>query len=362
MQTGGRAGRSFIIAGEGERRSASHDATVDAVLIRLSAAQIPLVLGAMRLVASAGGAERLSEADRNALVAFDRFILRRSGALDVESLPATTAAALGAAVPGAPERDHVVQFLVVMALVDGTVDPAKIRVVDAFAQALGVREDSVRQLAELGRGHLAWVRADVARQNLRSVTGDDIREPIDVWVVPYRNAPDPALAARYRALGTLHEGTLGRAFFEFYRDNGFAFAGEPAGLNQRFATPHDSTHILSGYDTTPQGELLVSTFTAGMHPKEPMSGHILPVILSWHLGLEMTKLAGEVKGQLDPVKFWSAWERGGEVAVDVFDDGWSFWDATRAPLAALRERYRVPPLDPKYAAGGQVPPWYRPVA
>jgi len=332
------------------------------VLIRLSPAQVPLVLGAMRLVASAAGKERLSEADRSALVAFDRLILRRTGALDVESLPSTTAAALGAAVPGAIERDHVVQFLVVMALIDGTVDAAKIKAVDAFAQALGVHEHAVRQLAELGRGHLAWLRADVARQNLRSITGDDIGEPLDSWVMPYRNAPDPALAARYRALGALPEGTLGRTFFEFYRDNGFAFAGEPTGLNQRFATPHDATHILSGYDTSPQGELLVSTFTAGMHPKQPMSGHILPVIVSWHLGLEMTKLAGEVKGQLDPAKFWNAWERGGEVAVDVFDDRWGFWDATGEPVAALRGRYGVPPLDPKYAAGGQVPPWYRPVA
>ena len=332
------------------------------MLIRLSPAQVPLVLGAMRLVASAAGKERLSEADRSALVAFDRFILRRAGALDLESLPATTAAALGAAIPDAGDRDHVVQFLIVMALVDGTVDAAKIRVVDAFAQALGVREDAVRQLAEVGRGHLAWVRADVARQNLRSITGHEVGQTIDEWILPYGKAPDPSLAARYRALGALAEGTLGRTFFEFYRDNGFAFAGEPAGLNQRFASPHDATHILSGYDTSPQGELLVSTFTAGMHPKAPMSGHILPVILSWHLGIELAKLPGEVKGQLDPAKFWNAWERGSQVGVDVFADGWSFWDATREPVAALRERYRVPALDPKYAAGGQVPPWYRPVA
>jgi len=36
----------------------------------------------MRLVASAGGTERLSDADRRALVGFDRFILRRTGTLD----------------------------------------------------------------------------------------------------------------------------------------------------------------------------------------------------------------------------------------------------------------------------------------
>ena len=64
--------------------------------------------------------------------------------------------------------------------------------------------------------------------------------------------------------------------------------------------------ILSGYDTSPQGELLVSTFTAGMHPHEPMSGHILPVIMSWHMGIELVHLAGSSTGQLDPEKFWCA--------------------------------------------------------
>lgn len=332
------------------------------MLIELTDAQAPLVLGAMRLVASANGTQPLSEADRGALVAFDRFILKRAGVLDIAALPAPSADAVAKAVRDPADRDHVVQFLIVMAVVDATVDRAKIRVVDAFAQALGVREDAVRQLAEVGRGHLAWVRADVARRNLRSITGHDVDQTIDAWILPYRDAPDPALAARYRTLQDLPGGTLGRTFFEFYRTNGFAFAGEPAGLNQRFASPHDSTHILSGYDTTPQGELLVSTFTAGMHPKEPMSGHILPVILSWHLGIELAKLPGEIKGQLDPGKFWNAWERGSQVVVDVFADRWNFWEEARAPLVTLRERYRVPPLDPRYAAGGDVPGWYHPIA
>lgn len=332
------------------------------MLIHLSDAQAPLVLGAMRLVASGAGARALTAADRNALVAFDRFILKRGGALDVDALPVPSAIDVARAVPDAGDREHVVQFLIVMAVVDATLDHARIRVVDAFAQALGVREDAVRQLAEVGRGHLAWVRADVARQNLRSITGHDVHETIDAWILPYRDAPDPALAARYAALGTLAEGTLGRTFFEFYRANGFAFAGEAAGLNQRFASPHDSTHLLSGYDTSPQGELLVSTFTAGMHPKEPMSGHILPVILSWHLGIELAKVPGEVTGQLDPAKFWNAWERGSQVAVDVFADAWSFWQDAREPLSALRERYRIPPLDARYAAAGEVPAWYHPIA
>jgi hypothetical protein len=120
--------------------------------------------------------------------------------------------------------------------------------------------------------------------------------------------------------------------------------------------------VLSGYDTTPQGELLVSTFTAGMHPHEPMSGHILPVIMTWHMGVELVHFAGKFSGALDPEKFWVAWDRGSDVTTDVFASGWDFWGAVERPLEELRTAYAVPPLDPRHAAHGDVPDWYRPSA
>jgi hypothetical protein len=120
--------------------------------------------------------------------------------------------------------------------------------------------------------------------------------------------------------------------------------------------------VLSGYDTTPQGELLVSTFTAGMHPHEPMSGHILPVIMTWHLGVELVEFAGKFSGALDPEKFWIAWDRGSDVTFDVFAPGWDFWAQVERPLEEVRAEYAVPALDPRYAAHGDVPDWYRPSA
>ncbi len=333
------------------------------MLIALSPAQTVLVLAAMRDVAAAGGRHALSAADRAALAGFHRFVLRATTPLAVDLLPSCSPSTLAAAVPQSADRAHVAQFLVVMALVDGTIDAARIAVVAAYARALDVDEDAVRQLAELGRGHLAWLRADVARQNLMSITGRELDVSIDAWILPYRGDGAQAdLAARYHAMGTLPSGTLGRTFCEFYRVNHFAFPGEADSLNERFASPHDTTHLLSGYDISPQGELLVSTFTAGMHAQEPMSGHILPVILSWHVGIELAELAGATTGQLDPVKFWNAWERGAAVKVDVFADDWTLHAVAALPLQEVRATYGVPPLDPMYAASPEAPAWYKPVA
>ena len=333
------------------------------MLIQLTNDEALPVLGALRRVATAAGDRSLTMADRRALNAFERFVLRLDLVSDFEALPETTPPQLAAIIQRDDVRTHLVQFLVVMALVDGVIDEAKIPIVVDYAKALDVREDSVRQLAELGRGNLAWVRADVQRQNLLSITGQELGVSVDEWILPYRgDHADPKLADRYRALGKLPNGTLGRTFYEFYQANRFPFPGEPQGLNERFASRHDTAHILSGYDTSPQGELLVSTFTAGMHPKEPMSGHILPVIMSWHMGIELVHLAGSTTGQLDPEKFWFAWERGSEVTTDVFADTWDLWAAASEPLDNLRAEYHVPPLDSAHAADGRVPPWYHPVA
>jgi hypothetical protein len=51
--------------------------------------------------------------------------------------------------------------------------------------------------------------------------------------------------------------------------------------------------------------LLVSAFTAATHRKEAMSGHVLPVLFSWHLGIALNEVAGAARA-LDPQEFWHA--------------------------------------------------------
>jgi len=78
------------------------------------------------------------------------------------------------------------------------------------------------------------------------------------------------------------------------------------------------------------------------------------------MGIELIRFAGAVKGQLDPEKFWNAWERGAEVTTDVFAKGWDLFAVAAEPLDSVRAKYGVPPLDPSLAAHGTVPAWYHP--
>lgn len=309
------------------------------------------ILGAMKRVATADGRTPLSEAGHRSLVACARHGLGITDLQPVGDLPSLDAGDLATALstPADPSRGPAaaaVRFLAVTALVDGSLDKARIDLVLDYAEALEIRERYLEQLQAAVNGRLAWALADMTRQNIRSLWDQPWNEQDNVMalLLPYRGErADPALVSRHEALGALPEGSFGRAWWTIYKDNGYAFPGDPRGANAAFVRPHDSTHVLSGYDTTPQGEILVSTFTAGMHPRLPMEGHILPVIFSWHLGIEINEFAGSAGGALDPAGFWEAWARGSEVAVDLFAPDWDFWSVVEEPVESLRRRYRIPP-------------------
>ena len=312
------------------------------------------ILAAMLGVAATGRGEP-GFADRTALAAAARWMFGVDTAAVTAPLPAIDPARLADALSAPALRVEAVRFLTVMAFVDGTIDPAKIARVVEYADALGVHEESIDEIAAAARGSLDWALAHMVRDNMTSVIGRPWPEDGDVgaWLQPYRDTgADPALAARYRALAQLPSGTFGRAFLEHFERNGYAVPGEPDAINERFGTPHDATHVLTGYDTSPRGEILVSTFTAAMHPVHPISGHVLPVIFSWHLGVQMNAVAKSARGALDPGEFWRAWRRGDEARVDTFAPSWDFWAHVATPLDELRSVWQFddrPDLVPERA-------------
>jgi hypothetical protein len=302
------------------------------------------ILAAMRQVALAGR-RPITDADNASILAAAHYMLRRSDIVDIHALPSTTPDDLRALLKDREIADEAVKYLAIMALVDGVLDKAKIARVLDYSRALDVEADYLTELVEAASGHMSWVVADMTRKNFDSVISRS-SEGLDpaAWIMPYGgDKADPELVARYEALGQLPASTFGKALWKFDKANGYSFPGDPGALNAAFATPHDSTHVLSGYDTSYRGEILVSTFTAGMHPINPMAGHILPVIFNGHLGVKFNDVATPATGRLDPDEFWHAWGRGRDMTVDLFALDWSAWDWVERDLNELRRDWNVTP-------------------
>ena len=302
------------------------------------------ILGAMRAVAEAGDGSA-TVADRHALTSASRYLFRQAEPLDVAALPATPPDRLAPALAGSGLTEEAVKYLTVMAFVSGQLDPRKIDAVLRYAEALGIHERYLDEITEAAQGRLQEALADMARCNMESITERPWPADgnVNAWLLPYQgSAADPDLVKRFTTLQSLGEGTFGHAFWSHFTRNGYAFPGDPQGLSATFSVPHDSTHVLTGYDTHPRGELLVSTFTAGMHRRYPMAGHVLPVIFSWHLNEQINAVASDAAGGLDPDEFWHAWTAGEASPVDTFAPTWAVWSQVGRPLAEVRADLGIP--------------------
>ena len=303
------------------------------------------ILGAMRQVALAGG-HAISHTDTVSILAAGHYLLRRHDLSDIGTLPAVEPADLARRLKDRELAQEALRYLAIMVMVDGTLDPEKLKLVLAYARALDIEEAYLTQMVEAASGHLAWVTADMTMRNAESIVSGlwGKRPDPAEWILPYKDdKADPALVARYEALGMLPQNTFGKALWDFDKKNGYPFPGDPGALNASFATPHDATHIISGYDTSYRGEILVSTFTASMHPINPMAGHILPVIFNGHLGIRFNDIATPATGGFDPNEFWHAWARGRDMTIDLFAPDWSVWDWIEQDLEKLRRDWNVAP-------------------
>lgn len=307
-----------------------------------------LCLRAMRsVVARADGvppaSRALMEAAKGAILNIDA---------DIDALPPIIPAELGAGVHTPGLADQFVQAMLINVLADGMPDPECMQRVEAFAAALGVSMPALRTTRLLCEQHMILFRLDFARRShIKDIIVDQYRHHggirgVASAVLGLRGMhEEPELAKRYIALGDLSSDTFGYAYFHHCRDQGFAFPGERNGFPEAGAY-HDMSHILAGYGTAPEEEMLVAAFQAGYKQLNPFYV-ILFVVFSFSTGVNVTPVSQpQISGLLArpglAPRFIQAVERGRQVNTDL-SDGWDYWPVLQLPLAEARRRLNVVP-------------------
>lgn len=179
---------------------------------------------------------------------------------------------------------------------------------------------------------------------------------------------DDALAARWRALGDLPDGTLGRRVWELYRARGFAFPGSPGSAPPLLAQ-HDWVHVLADFGTTVESELEVFAFIARAND-DPRAFSLLAMVVSlFETGYLRTgaglfeSSTGHLARDGVVVRLADAMRRGalcrdverGEDSVDFLRVDW--FELAPLPLEAARARFSVTPRSDAARAAGSVGPW-----
>jgi hypothetical protein len=160
---------------------------------------------------------------------------------DATSLGPLPAADLAAAVDE-PDRRRVADLLVLVEFCRHGDDAAQADRVEAYVSALGFDNPFLAAARDALIAGTEQVMADWSR----------FREP--QWTEPGVGAADAALAARLRDLARCPEGSLGRAYFDFYDRWKLPFPGDEGGGDVTLVS-HDFSHVLAGYDADAPSEI-----------------------------------------------------------------------------------------------------------
>jgi hypothetical protein len=247
---------------------------------------------------------------------------------------------VGRLVTDPHRRKRAVQLAIVMALVEGQPSQRTQAAVQSFASALEFDSAELEVLYNVANGHALTARFDMFRRFTRFIRSVKDFPGVLAFALPVLGIThDDETAAPYRALEHALPGTLGRAYFDFIRRNGFKFPGEAGGLPLIF---HDLGHVLAGYDTDPQGEIQQAAFQAGFVRKDGFT-FLLFGIMQFHMGLRITPIAKGYEGLFDVPRVLEALRRGAACKVDL-TEGYDLLGNKDRLLDDVREELGIPPL------------------
>ena len=300
-------------------------------------------LRAMKTVALADGA--LDESELHLMEAIQN-VFGTTHPLD--QLDPIAPADLSRALPDPQIRRQLINGLIVMSLIDQKPSPQEAALLEQFAEALGVTAPEVKDLRHMVKREIVQLRLDVARrfwlrEKVREIWRNEGLRGIYKFVRGLMGKYEHAtLAARYQALEHYPPGSLGRSYWEYCRKNGFALPGERGGAPEPILF-HDCAHVLSGYGTTPDGEVQVACFSAGFQRRDPFL-FVFFVLLQFHLGVRLTPITQARTGFFDPEKALIAMRRGAAMNIDL-NNGWDYWPVMGERVEELRRRYNILPVE-----------------
>lgn len=308
-------------------------------VIVLDPKQTPFALRALRGVVGSNG--RVTPAERSFLEVVGQL---HGVSVDVDALTAVTPGEVGEVIVEPHQRKRVVQLAMIAAMVEGTVTPAESKAVQALAKGLGVDERGLKVLDEIAADHHFMTRFDMMRRIMGRFGGEAYQEEgftglRKMSVMFTGGGEDLAVAWKYRQLGLLPEGTVGRVFWEHCTKNRFGFPGEKGGIPERMVF-HDFGHVLAGYDTTPQGEIQQGAFQGGFIRTDGFA-FLMFAIIQFHVGIKVTPVTDGRKGLFDVPKVLNAARRGAACKVDL-GHHWDPFKVADAPLEQLRAEYGIP--------------------
>jgi hypothetical protein len=267
---------------------------------------------------------------------------------------------------GLDYRQRIVQHMVLSEMVLTPLPPEVADRVDTFARALGVDDDFVRIARRYADGALGLAWVDLRRAGFEDRWDETNLDPLHTRATfaDQFDEPrvEPELAAKWAAMESLPEGTLGRGVWQMYQDRAFDFPGMATGAPPYLAQ-HDFVHVLADYGTTLEGELEVFSFIGRADPDPKGFAWIATMVGLFESGyvhqqgffqVDVRERHAESPGMSARVA--DALKRGKQIEASLHTDLFrvDYHELAALPLAEAQARLCIPPKSPEAIDAGSV--------
>jgi hypothetical protein len=272
----------------------------------------------------------------------------------------------GLARRNAEFRTRMVQMMELghMILPSASVEVAD-RVIE-FAGELCIDNDCIHKAREVAEGSRRLVAADfdrntyLAELDLSGFT--PLRTASDKFSAWTSSSSIPELARRWRSLGDLDPGTLGRGVHDFYLARGFRFPGEEGSAPPLLAQ-HDWVHVIADYGSVVASELEVFAFIARASDN-PEAFTLLAMVINLFQSGGLDNAAGIFQadpGHLDEdgmaERLADALRRGALCTGSIDFLATDFFSIADQPIGDVRQRFGVVPKSDEAIAARSPGPW-----
>jgi hypothetical protein len=253
------------------------------------------------------------------------------GAIELVPLPAEE---LREIITDPSSRYRLVQTMIILQFARHPASEELADSVERYASILGVNEPMLVVARDAARHSQELLMADWARYARNSKGSPQLR-----------SRSDDEFAAQFDALRHCPDGSLGRAFIDFYESNGFALPSTCTGLSLSLVN-HDFTHVITGYKPNDAVEevALSAMLVSSANGEEHFSALAASMAL-YEVGLFDILGITPTKGVLDrhgaPDVFAEAMRRGASCSADLSSiDHLALADQ---PIRDLRADLSIPP-------------------
>lgn len=239
-------------------------------------------------------------------------------------------------------RARLMEFLIIMPYVNGDINPEAVQLADEFAKALKIKSSSLKLLKRMRDQHLLIAQICLARKMTPLlIPGRLSKKAQTIWKMIKESKGDPEVFKKYDCLKDYREGTLGKAFYDFYKKHHFLLPGEKHCIPSDLVVVHDLSHILSGFQPNYEGEISVAAFQAGYMEHYSWITAVIG-LLDFHcqLGIDLPPHLNAAKGHFNPSEFMRALRMGMEMNCDLYQN-WDYWSSFSLPVHELRKRFNI---------------------